>query len=150
MPDFSTLFGPAKGGHIVYKGRTLMMMDRYPLSSDGRLRISMLSTSSKWKQGIKLNANGTILIAGQSLRRGVLLWEDTMPREVELQVEAKDGILQVSNAWDTGDGVTHSWHNGAAMYVELGANGLRTYYCNDGLPDEDFDDLVFSIEPVGA
>ncbi|MFV9653751.1 hypothetical protein ACNFCK_02430 [Pseudomonas sp. NY15366] len=150
MPDFSALFIPAKGGPIEYKGRTLVMMDRYPVQRGEKLRVSLLSSDSPWKQGIKLNAKGSIHVAGQTLKNGVLLWEDTMPKEVVLQVEAKDGLLQVSNAWDTGDGVTHSWYNGAAMYVEFEENGRRIYHCNDGQPDEDFDDLVFSIEPIGA
>ena len=39
----------------------------------------------------------------------------------------------------------HYWHNGAAMEVKVEGN-TRTYYCNDGYPDTDFDDLVFKIE----
>ncbi|MBW0281672.1 hypothetical protein [Shewanella xiamenensis] len=150
MPDFSSLFVAAKGGAIEYKGRTLIMMDRYPVQHGRKFLLSLISSNSPWKQGIKLGAKGAIYIAGQTLTKGVLLWEDTMPKEVVLQVDAKDSLLQVSNAWDTGDGVTHSWHNGAAIYVEVEENGRRIYHCNDGHPDENFDDLVFSIEPVCA
>jgi hypothetical protein len=31
------------------------------------------------------------------------------------------------------------------MYVEEIPNG-RKYYCNDGEPDDDFDDLIFTLE----
>jgi hypothetical protein len=52
--------------------------------------------------------------------------------------------LEVYNLWDKGDGVTEAWHNGAAMIVEEIPGGRR-YRCNDGYPDDDFDDLVFEL-----
>jgi hypothetical protein len=51
----------------------------------------------------------------------------------------------VKNVWDTGDGVTHSWLNGAAMIVDVDVS-KRTYRCNDGFADDDFDDIIFRIE----
>ena len=33
---------------------------------------------------------------------------------------------------------------GAAMFTENIDHGKR-YYCNDGNPDEDFDDIIFTI-----
>ncbi len=150
MPDFSQHFIASKGQPVEYKGRTIMMMDRYPLPRDGKVRLTLKSTASRWRQGIKLSAKGSITVAGQTIRKGVFLWEDTMPRNVELSVASKDGFLCVSNAWETGDGVAHSWHFGAAMYWDVGALGERVYHCNDGEPDEDFDDVVFSIIPLNA
>ena len=150
MPDFSTLFIAANGGPIEYKGRTLIMMDLYPVQAGEKLLITLISTNSKWKQGIKLNAKGSIFINGQVLKKGVFLWEDTMPKSVGVVVDAKDDILQVSNIWDTGDGVTHSWLNGSAIFIESDSNGKRFYHCNDGKPDDDFDDLVFSIEKIST
>ncbi|MCB1117403.1 MAG: hypothetical protein KDK50_02345, partial [Chlamydiia bacterium] len=38
-------------------------------------------------------------------------------------------------------------HNGAAMIVEEIPNGRR-YRCNDGEPDDDFDDIVFTITRI--
>jgi len=64
-------------------------MDRVPINPRQKVRISLISTNSEWKQDIKLQAKGSIKVAGQVLRRGVLLWEGTMPTEVELIVEAK-------------------------------------------------------------
>jgi hypothetical protein len=34
------------------------------------------------------------------------------------------------------------------MIIEQLPNDGRRYHCNDGEPDEDFDDLVFRIERV--
>jgi hypothetical protein len=67
---------------------------------------------------------------------------------VFLKIQTKKGECQVKNVWDTGDGVMDSWHNGGAMVVEEIASGRR-YKCNDGRPDDDFNDIVFRIEPGG-
>jgi hypothetical protein len=107
-----------------------------------------VSTSSRWKQGIKLSAAGHFLVAGQKIAKGLFLWGDTMPPVANLEVNSKDGVLCVSNAWDTGDGVVHSWHHGAALYLEAQSDGTTLYYCNDGEPDDDFDDIIFSIQPA--
>lgn len=40
--------------------------------------------------------------------------------------------------------VNSFWHNGAAMIKET--DGNRTIYrCNDGNPDDNFDDIIFKI-----
>ncbi|HXJ61032.1 MAG TPA: hypothetical protein VNU68_30675 [Verrucomicrobiae bacterium] len=148
MPDFSTLFLPSKGQPIEYDGRTVMMMHRYSMPPSGRIEISIVSTSSRWRQGIKLSTAGHFLIADQKIAKGLFLWEDTMHPVVVIEVHSKDGVLCVSNAWDTGDGVAHSWHHGAALYAELQPDGRTLYYCNDGEPDDDFDDIIFSIRPA--
>ena len=49
--------------------------------------------------------------------------------------------------WRINDGAMQYEHNGAAMYFEEIPNGKR-YFCNDGYPDDDFDDLIFSIEII--
>lgn len=149
MPDFSQLFMRRRGGPLEYNGRAIVMMDRYPVPATGLLHVSLLSTNSAWKQGVRLDAKGTSTVNGGRYKKGFFLWEDTMPKVVSLVVEATDGELRVWNTWDTGDGVAHSWLNGAAMIVEARADGTRIYHCNDGHPDENFDDIVFSIGPHG-
>jgi len=60
---------------------------------------------------------------------------------------------QVNSLWEQGiiwrlnNKPMQYGHNGAALYIEEIPNGKR-YYCNDGSPDDDFDDLVFTIEKV--
>jgi len=56
-------------------------------------------------------------------------------------------VLGIKNVWDTGNGVIQSWYNGSAMVVEEIENGKR-YRCNDGHPDNNFDDIVFSIKKI--
>ena len=50
------------------------------------------------------------------------------------------------NVWNVGEGAAQSWHNGEAMHVDHLIEGHRTCRCNDGVPDEDFGDLVFELQ----
>jgi len=54
-------------------------------------------------------------------------------------------MLWVKNVWDMGDGVMQSWNAGGAMIVE-GDAVSRRYLCNDGELDDDFDDMIFTLE----
>ncbi len=92
-----------------------------------------------------LRTDGLLEIGGQKIEKGAVLWQDTAPQEVEIRIVGDATKLEVNNAWDVGDGTIQSWHNGAAMIVEDLPRGRR-YRCNDGHPDEDFDDLIFRIE----
>jgi hypothetical protein len=87
-----------------------------------------------------------------------VLWEDTSPKSVEIELLGPAEHVAVFNMWQdpnrvmipgvTGSGqVNHYWQNGAAMIVEEIPNGRR-YRCNDGEPDDDFDDLIFTVERV--
>ena len=71
--------------------------------------------------------------------------QDTAPVTSEFRVNSSDGLLSVKNVWDMGDGVMQSWRGGGAMIVE-GDAGSRRYLCNDGEFDDDFDDLIFTLE----
>ena len=55
--------------------------------------------------------------------------------------------MGIKNIWDPGDGTIFSWIGGAAMIVEEIENGRR-YRCNDGHPDENFDDIIFTIQKL--
>lgn len=59
--------------------------------------------------------------------------------------------LSVMNAWGQGSGRIESGHGGAAMIVteRVVSEGVqRLYRCNDFDPDDDFDDLVFSVTRI--
>lgn len=143
------LFTTSKGQPILYKGKELRMMDQLPLPArSSSVKISFLSTDSSWRQGIVLQTKGTFEIVGilnQSFLNRLVLWEDTAPKEVQLLVHSTDKTLVVYNAWDTGDGTLHYWHNQACMYIEE-QQAYRVYHCNEGLADDDLNDLVFKLE----
>jgi hypothetical protein len=112
-----------------------------------QLRFRFVSTDSEWKQGMSLTADGQFLINNVIVKKAAVLWEDTAPSGSEFECETRNGIVEVTNVRDTGDGVAESWHGGAAMMVEAIKEGRR-YRCNDGHFDDDFDDLVFELELI--
>jgi len=80
-------------------------------------------------------------------RDTISLWLHRPFEHAEFTCTTKDGHLHVWNVWNDGN-VRHGIDrrlNGAGMIVEKIEKGFR-YRCNDGYPDEDFDDIVFRIE----
>lgn len=144
MPSFEEAFLVSKGQPVKFEGRVIQMVDRIPLKGPTQVRLFFESAKSNWRQGVHFSTVGNFEVNGLKLEKAVLLWEDTAPSEVLIQINSMDGLLLVKNVWDVGDGVVHSWHNGAAMIVEECVS-MRRYYCNDGFPDDDFDDLIFSV-----
>lgn len=147
MPAFEYLFLESKGQPVEYNGQTIQMVDRVAIPNGQKLKVTFVTVNSDWRQGVRIDTDGSLDVDGETIKKAVLLWYDTAPHEVPITVYTKKGELWVKNVWDTGRGIVESWHNGAAMIVEEIPNG-RLYKCNDGKPDDDFDDLIFSIELV--
>lgn len=141
------MFTESKGQPVVYKGQTIQMVDRLSVTDGQTLKVTFQSVNSDWRQGIGFDTDGSFDVVGKAIEKKIVLWHDTAPQELLLAVHTRKGECMVKNVWDVGDGVIQSWHNGAAMIVQELRNGRR-YRCNDGRADDDFDDLVFSIELV--
>lgn len=80
-------------------------------------------------------------------RKWISLWCREPYKPIELFCRTRDGHIHVWNVWNDGN-VRHGidgLRNCAGMIVEEIENGFR-YRCNDGYPDEDFNDIVFRIE----
>jgi hypothetical protein len=145
MPSFEDLFLKSNGQPVEYDGQTIQMIDRLPVTDGQQLCIAFESVNSEWRQGIHLTTDGAFEVNGQTVKKVVVLWQNTAPRVVVLRIKSKKGECLIKNVWDVGDGVMHSWHNRAAMIVEDHAS-FRRYRCNDGRADDDFDDLIFTLE----
>lgn len=146
MPSFEELFRESQGQPVKYKQHVIQLFDRVPIASDQRVRVVFESVQSDWNQGVALDTEGEFQVDDHPpVKKGVALWCKAPPRQFLVHIKSKKRQCLIKNVWDVGDGVMHSWHNGAAMIVEEIRNGRR-YRCNDGRPDDDFDDLVFRIE----
>lgn len=144
--EFEKLFIESKGQPILYNGKELKMVDRINLPlSKLNLKLTFISTDSKWKQGVVLQTKGDFEVNGQVLPTKIILWEYTAPKQVDVMVKSKDKVLMIYNVWETEDGTTHYWHSGGAMYIQE-INRARIYNCNDGYADDDLNDLIFKIE----
>ncbi|MEP1032205.1 hypothetical protein [Ekhidna sp.] len=144
--NIEQLFIDAKGGPIEVNGRKLISLDKFKMPQKKMsLKFNFLEIDSKWKQGFVIKTKGSFSIDEQEeIKNAIVLWEDTAPKEGSVEIKSVDGLIVIYNVWDVGDGVTQAWHNGAAMEVKIDSS-TRTYYCNDGYPDLDFNDLVFRI-----
>lgn len=154
MECFEELFKASKGQPIEYNQETLFLMDRIPVNTNFKLIFNLISTDSKYPQVIELRVNkGGWLLYGNQQKRQFSFLADSISFNTEIEVTgyAIDGELLVWNAWllkdHTGVNVKHSWHNGAAMKKVAMGNTIR-YFCNDGYPDEDLNDLVFEVTVV--
>jgi hypothetical protein len=145
--SFEKLFKQTKGQPIIYQGRELVLIDRISIAKTQKIRVEFIETNSKWKQGIILKTKGEFVMDnGSIVPNRPVLWEDTAPKKIEAVIKTKNKELIVYNVWDLGDGVIQHWHNGAAMEIKQISENKRIYYCNDGYPDSDFNDLIFSVE----
>jgi hypothetical protein len=136
----------SKGEPVIYNERVIQLFDRLKVTEGQQFKVTFESVNSDWRQGVRLTTDRGFEVNNQSVKQSIVLWHDTAPREVTLTIHTQKGECLVANVWDTGDGAMHSGHNGAAMIVEE-LNAGKRYRCNDGRADDDFDDLVFCIEP---
>ncbi len=145
--SFEKLFKQSQGQPIIYDDKELVLIDRIPIAKSQNIRVKFLETNSIWKQGIVLETKGEFIMDnGSKVPNRPVFWEDTAPKQFDVQVKSKNRELIVYNVWDKGNGSMEHGHNGAAMEINQIAENKRVYHCNDGYPDTDFDDLVFSIE----
>lgn len=156
MPCFEKLFFESKGHPIQFEGKTLMIADKFPVKEGDKLRICIESTNSRFVQGVTIDITGYCEVQGKTFKekKGVkmVFWEDATlidPKNIEITVHTKNGFVSIQNIWEVtdhrGKKFRDSGHNGVAMFYEEISNGRR-YFCNDCAPDENFDDIVFTVQ----
>lgn len=145
--DFESLFQRSKGQPVNVEGVEYCLMRRMQVDEPCLMRIVFVSSRPPNKQGIHIESDQGLKVNNIDAE-SVVLWEDTSPRMVDCAVSG--GEVRIWNVWDVGDGVAQSWHNGAAMIVEEESPSRLIYKCNDGRPNADCNDLVFTCEMVTA
>ncbi|MFY9308196.1 MAG: hypothetical protein WAQ28_04010 [Bacteroidia bacterium] len=144
MINFESLFVKNNGNSIIYDSKELVLLDRISVKENQKIKISFDEINSEWRQGIVIKTKGTIVVNGKEIKNSIVLWYDTAPKEINIQIKSKNNEIIIYNVWDVGNGTMHYWHNGAAMWVEKKEN-VVTYHCNDGYPDSDLNDLIFTL-----
>ena len=155
MPDFSELFEKANWQPITYKGETVVRIDKFPIKDGDILIASIEKTNSDCRQGFYIDITGYCEMNGKTHKTGkgvmMLFWEDTAPKQIQLKIFTKKDFVWVQNIWETKDhrgtkSIDYG-HFGSAMIVEEIENGRR-YRCNDWHPDENFDDIIFTVQKL--
>ncbi|MDR0518307.1 MAG: hypothetical protein LBH25_14840 [Fibromonadaceae bacterium] len=149
MPSFEQDFIKSKGMSIKYKDVELIGADRIPVQKKFSGALKLISTNSEWRQAMCLAAlDGKLSIFSQKEKR-FIVWADDLKDEVlHFEGVSKSSQLLVYNAWENiawnNMPFTNFWTHGAAMIVEVNGN-TRRYRCNDGHPDDNFDDIIFEV-----
>ena len=153
MPEFGDMFMESKGEPIAYEGRKIVMLDRYPARLGQRLLVTIESTDSPWPQGVGISEG--VRVFGER-DKAVVVWEyssidpdrreeerSSLPWSFEVECRNKQGFLSFYNMTEF-KGRHEWWTRGHALFVEELENGRR-YNCNDFAPDDDFNDLIFTV-----
>src|SRR5262245_43520166 len=125
MPSFEELFLQSKGKPITYNGKVLYLADHFPTTDVAGFRLTFESTNGDWRQGVALDVDVSFMVRARTIPKSIVLWEDTAPTVVDFKISQGPQHMIVWNVWDSGNGVTDAWHNGAAMIVEEIPNGRR-------------------------
>ena len=145
--SFFELFEASNFQPILYQNKKIQLSDDLPWPTNKKIKLNIESAKSEWEQGIIFNSKGAHFKFNDSREslNSLLIWQTEVPIENNIII-VKPGkrVLKVWNMWRIDGGPTSYGHNGAAIHIEE-IKGGRRYYCNDGYPDDDFDDLVFSI-----
>ncbi|MCL2219825.1 MAG: hypothetical protein FWC23_07170 [Chitinispirillia bacterium] len=148
MPSFTEDFVKSNGGPIKYNGMELIRLDRIPVQKKFSGTLKLISKNSDWRQAIHLKVKKGKLIINSQEAKFFITWADDLRdhnNTLHFEGVAKDLQLLVYNAWEQlGASSTDSWICGAAMILEVNGN-TRRYRCNDGYPDDNFDDIIFEI-----
>lgn len=147
MPSFQEEFLQSRGKPIYYNGRKLYLADKIELAQAKELLLQVLSTNAEQEQGVAISSD-CLLKVGDSVGRKFAFWEEYARAGIPIYKQSERPVyLWIWNIWKDSRGIMDAWHHGAAMYIEdLGAE--RIYHCNDGHPDDDFDDIVFKISGI--
>ena len=155
--DFSDRFMASKGAPITHGDKTLILMDEWPARLGEHFLVTIETTDSKYPQGVGVCEGVEIFGMREKL---AVVWEyfslppeqrthrkSQLPFSFEVVCRNKKGYLRFYNMSEV-QGRQERHNRGSCMYAVDIAEGGRRYFCNDFDPDDDFNDLVFSIVRV--
>jgi len=130
-------------------GEPAYFIHAFPLRPGQRLRVVFEEVNAQWRQGMFIATEGSLAVTDVT-SRALVLWQDSSPLEVEIDVVDSNGTITLYNVWDSGRnlGRFESQMHTSGMLVEpLEGHGWR-YRCNDIGFDPDFKKLVVRVEVV--
>jgi hypothetical protein len=126
--------------------REVILIDAVLCSAGDRFLLTFETVDPRWRQGVWLAVEGELVIEDVTFSQ-VVLWRDTAPDQVQLEVRStSDGLLRLYNVWDSGrgHGRWESQSHTSGMISEVVTGGQR-YHCSDINPDPSFDAVVFTL-----
>jgi hypothetical protein len=132
----------------------IIVWDVIPIAAEQLVKVTRISQSSADWQGIDLGVapgNGGVEVWGEFVKDGVAVtWEPRTPDEIMFKCTNDKGFLRIEghhtqpNKWmATRPRFPRAY--GKGMILEDRDN-LRIYHCHNCEFDDNFEDLVFSVE----
>ena len=147
------MLAEAKGGPIVYQGRSVVLSYKIPINYGQEIVVEMLKYKNDTiEQGFEASVDqrkGVIDVNGQKLIAPIF-WAVTAPKKFSFKCYSAKivGIINIWNVWrhvnnkDSYD----AWIGHAGLYVTEDGNGAVVFHCSSGVHQVDFEDLVFSVK----
>lgn len=128
--------------------REVALLDVEAVHAGDIIELSVLSTNSKWRQGVWLAVEGELLCGGAAASQ-LVIWSDTAPPVAKIEVvRSQDGLLRLYNVWSSGRLGTGSFESQAAtsgMLKESQPDGSAIYRCQDIGREPRFDAIAFRL-----
>jgi len=146
------LLSEEKGEPIEFKGKSVVMSYKIPITRAQEVEIEILHFNGDLKQGFEVSIDqrkGYIDVNGQKVT-APLFWNDTAPTIFSFRCFPKKtkGIMNIWNVWKNFKYKenTDAWIGNAGMYVERIDVATITFHCSNGIGDVNFEDLVFKMK----
>jgi hypothetical protein len=123
--------------------KNVILWDVFPIKDGETVLVYFESKNSDWAQGIWLMCDKRVEINSKR-GKSASLWYDNTPIPVMVRCHTSNGLLNVYNIWNKGNGQCSQAYSSGMLVEEL-SNGRR-YKCNDIGFETNFDKLVFRIE----
>lgn len=149
MINFCKKFEESQNAPITIDGVTYYRLYELNVGNATQIVIDVESIKYVWKQAVHLSSNKP-LSDGKDKSTDFVFWFPkgglfrSAVKHAECSCEPKSK-LQVWNVWMV-DNAIQSLYNGSAMIVTQIAENKWRFQCNDGHPDDDMNDLIFTLE----
>lgn len=128
------------------RGSDVLLIEALQCVPGQRFQFRFESWSDTWRQGIWLATTGQLLV-NQLASAQFVLWADTSPSTVDVDIVETDGLLRFYNVWDSGRalGPHESQSATSGMVAEAIDSSSTSYRCNDIGHEPSFTKLVFTV-----
>jgi hypothetical protein len=140
-------FADSRGGPISFRGLTVHSIHEIAIARRATLAVRFVDSTKHVVQGLRLAVDGGTLLVNDQTLLEIVLWEDTAPRRVRIQVTPTPPrcVVKMWKVWRDETGAMQAWIGDCGMVVEPTSSGVRLK-CSDGADEAAFDDLVVRVD----